>query len=88
MQLEERRLGDYVVKELTLGEILDLRDAYPDGGNALTLAMLGASVHNGSGEPIGPEGARALPGRFAGKLSAVVAELTGDTAAAGEEKNG
>jgi hypothetical protein len=88
MQLEERKLGDYVVKELTLGQILDLRDEHPEGGNKLTLAMLGASVCNGTGQPIGIEGARSLPGRFAGKLSALVAELTGDRSDEGEEKNG
>jgi hypothetical protein len=87
LQLEERTVGDYTVKELTLGTIMDLRDQFPDGGNTLTLAMLGASVHNGSGQPIGPDGARNLPARIATRLSGIVAELTGDVPG-GEEKNG
>ena len=76
--IEERKLGDYTVKELTLGQVMDIREQYPEGGNALTMAMLGASVYNGSGTPVGPEGARNIPVRLANKLSALVAELTGD----------
>lgn len=87
MQLEERTVGPYTVRELTLGVVLDLRDQYPDGGNKLTLAMLGASVINGTGEPIGYEGARGLPARMSAKLSAAVSELTGDTDTEDSAKN-
>jgi hypothetical protein len=89
IQLEERRLGDLVVRELTLGQVMDLRDKHPEGGNALSLAMLGACVYNGGAEPIGIEGARALPARLATKLTNLVAELTGDAEpdADGQEKN-
>jgi len=83
--LEERPVGAYTVRELTLGEIMDLRDKHPNGGSGLSLAMLGACVRNGTGQPIGVDGARGLPARLAGKLSQVVAELTGE--AEDETKN-
>lgn len=80
--LESRVVGPYTVHELTLGDIMDLRDQYPDGGNKLSLAMLGASVHNGSGAPIGADGARKIPARLAKRLSDIVAEFAGDTSGA------
>lgn len=85
MHMETRQIGDYTVRELTIGEIMDMRDAHPNGGNALSLAMLGAAVSNGTGAPIGVDGARQLPARIAMKLSAVVAEFAGNDE--GAQKN-
>jgi hypothetical protein len=89
IHLEERRVGDLVVREPTLGQVMEMREKY-SGGDALTLAMLGACVSNGTGVPIGIEGARNLPARLAARLSMVVADLTGDSdAPEGEaQKNG
>jgi len=76
MQCETREVGDYKIRELTLGELMDLREANANvGGNAMTFALMGAAVSNGSGNPIGVDGARAIPARMAQRISSIVMEL-------------
>lgn len=74
--LEERKVGAYTVKELSLRQLMDLQEQHPEGGKAMTVAMMGAMVHNGTGQPIGADAALDLPARVAMKLQAAVTELT------------
>lgn len=52
IQLREKKVGPYTVRELPMRETMRLLRAHPEGDER-ALAMLGASVFNGTGEPLG-----------------------------------
>jgi len=56
MQLREKKVGPYTIRELSMRETMRIMREIPDGPEhreARGAAMLGASVTNGSGKPMG-----------------------------------
>ena len=56
MQLREKKVGPYLVRELTMRETMRILREYPAGEadkDARAAAYLGASVINGTGAPLG-----------------------------------
>lgn len=56
VQLREKKVGPYTVRELPMRETMRILREFPAGGennDDRAVAMLGASVTNGSGEPLG-----------------------------------
>ena len=58
MQLREKKVGPYTVRELSMRETMRILAQYPEdeGGKRNAergAAMLGGSVYNGTGEPLG-----------------------------------
>lgn len=83
----EVKVEDYTVRELNMGQIMDLREEFPDGGSKMTMALIGESVLSKDGKPIGRDGARKLPGHLVNGLSKAVTELHGWGDKEDEEKN-
>lgn len=53
MQLREKKVFEYTVKELPMRETMRVLGQYPKGGDERGAAILGASVFNGAAEPLG-----------------------------------
>ena len=56
MQLREKKVGPYVVRELSMRDTMRILREFPAGEgdrDARAAAYLGASVSNGSGQPMG-----------------------------------
>lgn len=53
IQLREKKVGIYTVRELPMRETMRVLDLYPQGSAERGPALLGASVFNGTGEPLG-----------------------------------
>lgn len=51
--LREKKVGPYIVRELPMRETMRILREHPEGGDERSIAMLGASVINGTGQPIG-----------------------------------
>lgn len=51
--LREKKVGPYTVRELPMRETMRVLDAHPEGGTKRGMALLGAAVFNGSGQPLG-----------------------------------
>ena len=53
LELREKTVGPYTVRELPMRATMRILDEHPEGGSLRSAAMLGAAVYNGSGEPLG-----------------------------------
>lgn len=73
----ESKVEGYTVRELNLGQIMDLREEFSGGGNKMTMALIGEAVLGEDGNPIGRDKARALPGHLINGLSEAVSKLHG-----------
>lgn len=83
----ETKVEGHTVRELALGQIMDLREEFPDGGNKMTMALIGEAVIGEDGKPIGRQAARKLPGHLINGFSKAVTELHGWGEEEGAEKN-
>ena len=54
LQLREKKVGPFTVRELSMRATLALLKEYPEASDERNAAMLGAAVFNGSAEPLGP----------------------------------
>lgn len=87
LPLREETVGPYTVRELTMRETLRILKEHPEASDERNAAMLGASVFNGSADPVGP----AVLDFGAGVYRALMAAYTKVNAgpdAAGELGNG
>lgn len=55
LQLREKKVGPFTVRELSMRATLALLKAYPEASDERNAAVLGASVFNGSATPIGAD---------------------------------
>lgn len=53
LPLREKKVGPYTVRELPMRQTLAVLKDYPEGHEERGAALLGASVFNGNGEPLG-----------------------------------
>lgn len=54
LQLREKKVGPYTVRELSMRATMALLKEYPEASDERNAAMLGACVFNGSATPVGP----------------------------------
>lgn len=89
--LREKKVGPYVVRELPMRETLRVLKEHPDGDER-GIAILGASVSNGTGAPLGMAVAELGTGLYRLLMDAH-SEVTGrptfdNDTPAGEQGNG
>lgn len=53
MELREAKIGEYTVREVPMRKTMEILRKYPEDSPDRGPAMLGASVFNGTGEPLG-----------------------------------
>jgi hypothetical protein len=88
LQLREKKVGPYTVRELSMRDTLALLKQYPEASDERNAAMLGASVWNGADTPVGPAVLDFGAGVYRALLSAHQEVNAAPDNEAGEQGNG
>lgn len=88
LQLREKKVGPYIVRELSMRDTLRLLDEYPEASTERNAALLGASVWNGADTPVGVAVLDFGAGVYRALLAAHAEVNRSPDAAEGEQGNG